>query len=85
VLLAGQQELGEFVRLKAEQLGRVRPVEGGPSSPPAFKLMVDEDLLARHNAALNAISPHVEVRATVGLLATRLHSPSFHGLLGPLR
>jgi hypothetical protein len=63
VHLAEQQELSEFVRLKAEQLERVRPVGGDPSSPPAFQLLLNTDIHARHIAALNAISPHVEVRA----------------------
>ncbi len=71
--LAERQELAEFVRLKAEQLERVWDVGGGPSSPPAFQLMLDNDLHARNSAALRSISPHVEVRAALGqrvLLAT---------------
>jgi hypothetical protein len=60
-----KQELGAFVRLKAEQLERLRPVGGGPSSPPAFQLMLDENALDCHVDALSTISPHVEVRAAL--------------------
>jgi hypothetical protein len=60
----------------------VRPVGRGPSSPPAFQLMLYDYLHARHSAALSTISPHVEVRGTLGqrLLATRLLTPRLHGL-----
>ncbi len=67
------------MRLKAEQLGRVWPVGGG-ISPPAFQLRLDHHEHRRYHAALNAISPYVEVRAS--LISQRLgHTHTcFHGL-----
>ncbi len=80
--ISEKKELSAFVRLKAEQLECVRP---GPSSPLLFQLILDDDLHALYSAALNVISPHVEVRATLGqrLLVTipsrslAIHGPPF--------